>query len=284
MSGKEFVRKHSLLLYFLLTYIISWGGIILILGPAGFQIFSGEKILTEGFSKQVLFIWLVMLAGPTISSFLLTWSLDGKEGLKRLIASIVNVKVGIKWYAASLFLIPLVLLAILFLLSFNSPRFLPNFSIIFGVAIGFMSGFFEEIGWTGFALKKLQLKYIPLVSGISLGFIHTIWHLFADYLGSINFYNETYFLHFGLWIVGLVALRILIVWIYNSTKSLFLAQLTHASFTGSQIIFGPVVSGSETITYYSIFVFTLLIVSGAIVLKEKGMFMNKFVDKTSKDL
>ncbi|NYT14280.1 MAG: hypothetical protein GKC01_07220, partial [Candidatus Methanofastidiosa archaeon] len=67
-------------------------------------------------------------------------------------------------------------------------------------------------------------------------------------------------------------------------KSLFLAQLTHASFTGSQIIFGPVVSGSETITYYSIFVFTLLIVSGAIVLKEKGMFMNKFVDKTSKDL
>ncbi|NPV49747.1 MAG: hypothetical protein HPY60_00920 [Candidatus Methanofastidiosum sp.] len=284
MSGKEFVRKHSLLLYFLLTYIISWGGIILILGPAGFQIFSGEKILTEGFSKQVLFIWLVMLAGPTISSFLLTWSLDGKEGLKRLIASIGNVKVGIKWYAASLFLIPLVLLAILFLLSFNSPRFLPNFSIIFGVAIGFMSGFFEEIGWTGFALKKLQLKYIPLVSGISLGFIHTIWHLFADYLGSINFYNETYFLHFGLWIVGLVALRILIVWIYNSTKSLFLAQLTHASFTGSQIIFGPVVSGSETITYYSIFVFTLLIVSGAIVLKEKGMFMNKFVDKTSKDL
>ena len=272
MAMKEFMRDYSLLLYFLLTYLISWGGIILILGPSGFQIFSGEKVLTQGFSTQVLFIWLVMLAGPSFSSFFLTWIIDGKRGLKRLLAFILNFKVSAEWYAISLFLIPMVLLAVLFSLSVISPKFLPNYSIIFGVAIGFMSGFFEEIGWTGFALPRLQSKFTPLVSGISLGFIHTIWHFLADYLGSINFYNETYFFHFALWVVGLVALRILIVWIYNNTKSVFLAQLTHASFTGSQIIFGPVVSGTETITYYSLFTFTLLIITGLIVLKEKRFF------------
>jgi hypothetical protein len=96
-----------------------------------------------------------------------------------------------------------------------------------------------------------------------------MWHFPADYLGGIALYKDFYLLHFMLWIIALIAFRIIAVWIYNHTKSLSLAQLTHASFTGSQLIFGPSLSGTETIIWYSIFAFTLCIIAAIIILKDQ---------------
>ncbi len=274
MNIKSFIRLNSLVFYFILVYSISWTGIFLVLGPGGFQIFSGEKVLSQGLSAQLIFIWVSMLAGPAIACLLLTTLVDGKEGLKKLFLSIIHWKVHIKWYAAALLLIPAVLVTTLYALSFISPRFSPSFSLGLGMAIGLIGGFFEEVGWTGFALPRLQSKFTPLVAAIILGFIHTIWHFIADFLGGIAFYKEIYFLHFLLWIIALTAFRILVVWIYNQTQSVFLATLTHAGFTGSQLVFGPIVTGTETIVWYSVFTAALCTITAIIILKNKKMFFH----------
>jgi membrane protease YdiL (CAAX protease family) len=277
MNVKSFIRLNSLVFFFILAYSISWTGIFLALGPGGFQIFSGEKVLSQGLSAQLIFIWVSMLAGPTIACLLLTSLVDGKEGLKKLFLSIIHWKVHIKWYAAALLLIPAVLVTTLYALSFISPKFSPNFSLGMGMAIGLIGGFFEEVGWTGFALPRLQSKFTPFVSAIILGFIHTIWHFMADYLGGIAFYKEIYFLHFLLWIIALIAFRILAVWIYNQTHSLLLATLTHSGFTGSQLVFGPIVTGEETIVWYSVFMVALCTIAAIIILKNKRMFLHKSI-------
>jgi uncharacterized protein len=197
------------------------------------------------------------------------------ERVKKKFFSIIHWKVHIKWYAAALLIVPVALVTTLYALSFFSPKFSPSYSLGLGIVVGLIGGFFEEVGWTGFALPRLQSNYSPFFAGISLGFIHTIWHFMADYLGRIGFYKEIYFLHFLLWIIALIVFRILAVWIYNHTQSILLATLTHASFTGSQLIFSPIVSGAETIVWYSVFTVVLCIIAAIIVLKDKKMFFHK---------
>jgi len=212
---KKLLQKHVLITYFILAYFISWGGILLSFGPEGARIFQGENVLTEGFSRQLLFIWLAMLAGPSIAGILLTRLVDGKKGLQKLLASIVNWNVPIKWYAAALLLIPFTLLIVFYSLSLVALKFFPASLFGFGIIVGVVGGFFEEIGWTGLALPKLQQQYSSFKATIVLGVLHTFWHLLSDSLGSINLYKELYLLHFFLWILALTAFRLLAVWIYN---------------------------------------------------------------------
>jgi uncharacterized protein len=49
----------------------------------------------------------------------------------------------------------------------------------------------------------------------------------------------------------MTAMRVLIAWIYVNTKSVLLAQLMHASSTGSLVILSPplVTPGQETLWY-----------------------------------
>jgi membrane protease YdiL (CAAX protease family) len=257
---KNFVNRNSLLLFFLLAFAISWIGILLSFGQQGLHSIKGEEVLEGEFPRQLVLIWLCMLAGPSISGILLSVMTGGKKGLKQLLGSIAKWRVHIKWYCAAIPVFPALLLLVFITLSIISGKYFPSFLFVPGLAVGLIGGFFEEIGWTGFALPRLQSRFGFIKTGILLGVIHATWHFFADYLGSVDLYGELYFFHFFLWILALTALRFLIIWIHNHTGSLLLAQLTHASFTGSQVIFTPAgLKGGETNLWYSSFVLVLVV-------------------------
>jgi membrane protease YdiL (CAAX protease family) len=273
---KAFLKQHSLFGYFVLAYTIAWGGILVVNYYSGFQLFHGESVLSKGISGQLLLVWVVMLLGPCVAGLFFKRLVDGKEGLKKLFLSISRWKISLWWYAAALLIIPALLVPIIYSFVFISKNYSPGLMLTTGIVAGLIGGFFEEIGWTGFALPKLQSTYTPFVAGIMLGIIHTIWHLLADYLGGISFYNNLYVFHFLQWIVALTAFRLLAVWIYNHSKSLLLAQLTHASFTGSQLIFGPpAATHTEAVSWYGTFTVALCIVVSIIILNDKAMFFQK---------
>ena len=273
---KQFLKHHPLITFFILAYSLAWGGTLLINFSSGFSLFHGESVLSKGISGQLMFVWLVMLTAPAIAGVFLQRMLDGKEGVKRLFASIGRWKVSIRWYAAALLIIPVLLVPVIYSFVLVSKIYSPGLMVATGVGAGLIGGFFEEIGWTGFALPRLQLKYTPFAAGIILGIVHTFWHLLADYLGGISFYKDLYALHFFLWIVALTAFRLLAVWIYNCSGSLLLAQLAHASFTGSQLIFGPPgVTSAGAIAWYAVFAIALCVVVTFIVFKNKYFFFQK---------
>ena len=273
---KKLILKHSLTTYFFLAYFIAWGGILLSFGSDGIRVLQGGNVLAEGFSKQLFVMWLAMLAGPSVAGILLTLLLDGKGGLKNLISFQLTWKVNPVWYAAALLLIPLALSIIFYSFSFISPKFSPSFLLGFGIIVGLIGGFFEEVGWTGFALPKLQLHYSPFSAAIILGVIHTFWHLLADALGTYSLYQDLYILHFLLWLIALTAFRVIAVWIYNQSKSLLLAQLTHASFTGSQIILTPpTLNGPGNVVWYAAFAIALWVIVGVIIYFDDKVFFSK---------
>ncbi len=56
----------------------------------------------------------------------------------------------------------------------------------------------------------------------------------------------------------MTAMRALIAWIYTNTKSVALAQLMHASSTGSLVIFSPPgVTAAEETLWYAVYAATL---------------------------
>ena len=58
-ATKTFVMRHPVVTYFVLTFLISWGGILVVLGPGAF---TGATAPTEGLLPLV---YLAMFAGPT---------------------------------------------------------------------------------------------------------------------------------------------------------------------------------------------------------------------------
>ena len=64
-ASKTFVMRHPTVTYFGLTFLISWGGILMVLGPGAF---TGA---TEPIDVPLPFIYLAMLAGPTVAGLLL---------------------------------------------------------------------------------------------------------------------------------------------------------------------------------------------------------------------
>jgi membrane protease YdiL (CAAX protease family) len=266
---KKFINRHALLLFFIMAFTISWVGILLSFGQNGLHIFQGQDVLAGKYSSQLILIWLSMLAGPSISGIFLTATIGGKRGLKRLLRLLLKWEAHIKWYCAALLVFPTILLLIFSSLSFVSGRFYPAPILIPGLFVGLIGAFFEEIGWTGFATPGLLSRFSFIKTAVILGVIHSFWHLFADYLGGVDFYKTLYLVHFFLWIIALTALRFFIIWIYNQTGSLLLPILTHASFTGSQLILTPsTLNGAETMLWYAIFAVVLTILVLTIIIRK----------------
>ena len=261
MKIKAFVRRHAVSSYFVLAYLISWGGSFAAGGP---KFLRGEAMqLTD-----ILLMALPMMAGPSIAGIILTGIVDGESGLRDLFFRMRLWRVGARWYA-SLLIFPVLILAVLLTLTtLVSPDFAPNFFAL-GILMGLVAGFFEEIGWMGFAYPKIQLKYSALVAGIFLGLLHGNWHLVAGYLAESRTFGVYWLPRFlAMWIVAMTAMRILNVWVYANTKSVLMSQLIHASSTGFLIILGPspILPANETL-WFAVYAVVLWVPAAIVAVK-----------------
>lgn len=231
MTSKAFILRHPLLSYFGLTFILAWAGSFIVIGP---KFLRGDIIQFE----DVGFIGAVMLLAPFLVGGFLTYICDGKPGLRDLFSRMKIWRVGGRWYVALLIFPILILLVLLALTYLVSPAFLPNFFVA-GVFIGLIVGFLEETGWMGFAYPRMEGLHSALATALLLGFLHVLWHLAADYLGASGSQGAYWLPRFLAFCVAMIAMRVILVWVYANTKSLLLAQLMHASSTGFLLVLVP---------------------------------------------
>ena len=117
---KAFIKRHPVLIYFALTFAISWGGVLILGGP------DGMPATSEQFEKLWPIVFLAYFLGPSVASILLTGLVYGRAGLRELLSRLLRWRVGARWYAVALLTAPLLVTAILFALSLTSPVFLPG--------------------------------------------------------------------------------------------------------------------------------------------------------------
>lgn len=255
MRAKEYLRRYPLYSYFLMAFAISWGGSLVVAGP---PFLRGEEISTT----NVLLMLLFMLAGPSVAGILLTYIEDGKEGLHNLFRRLRHWNISIKWYGFALLIPPVIILITLYILSeLISPAFSPGFFVA-GIIYGLLAGYFEEIGWMGFAYHKMEETLDAFKTAILLGLIWGFWHFVAGFLGSFDTLGAYWLPNFlALWIIGMTAMRTLMVWIYENTQSILLCQLMHASSTGFLAVFSPTSSSpAQETLWFSTYAIVLWVV------------------------
>ncbi|NIO22758.1 MAG: CPBP family intramembrane metalloprotease [Candidatus Aenigmarchaeota archaeon] len=258
MGIQNFIKRHPVTVYFILTFLISWGILLLAIGGPG-----GVVSVNEQFETMLPMMILAVLAGPSIAGILLTGLFDGRTGLREFRSRLLKWRFGVRWYAVALLFAPFLFVVLLLVLSLLSPEFLPGIfaagdktsHLMMGLMTGLMAGIFEEIGWTGFATPRLRKRYGILATGLIVGIVWAAWHLLPAFWLGFASGNISGAISFFSYLIDpflfLVASRVLIVWVYDRTGgSLFAGMLMHVSLTASTRIFMPlVIAGAQLIIF-----------------------------------
>lgn len=257
--SKSLISRHPVLTYFALTFAISWGGALWSIGGAG-----GMRGTTPTSDPRFAYALMAMLAGPSVTGFLLTALVYGRAGLREYLSQLLRWRVGAKWYAVALLTAPVLMTATLLALSSTSSAFLPGIItsdrraslLLVSLGVGLSAGVFEEFGWTGFAIPTLRRRHNVPATGLIVGIGWSAWHLLPNVWSSRAASGELALSHFlaatalGVFIGYLTAFRILMVWVYERTQSLFVAILMHVSLTASLLILNPLgLSGAHLLAY-----------------------------------
>lgn len=252
--------RHPLSAYFAMTFAISWGGMLLAIGTA-----SGMHGTTPASDPRFAYAVMAMLAGPSVMGLVMTALVDGRSGLGDLASRLLTWRVGARWYAVALLTAPAVMTATLLTLSFISSAFRPGIFVsddkasllLVSLAVGVSAGVFEELGWTGFAIPALRRHRSVLATGVFVGIWWSAWHLLpniwsrqaaADDLAMSVYLLAT---AVGVFVGYLTALRVLMVWVYERTNSIFVAMLMHVSITASLLMLNPIEIAGAHLQVYS---------------------------------
>jgi uncharacterized protein len=243
---QAFIKRHPMLTYYALVFAISWGFILIVLGPGGF-------LGTTVTSRTQLFVGgPISLLGPSISGVLLTGLIYGKPGLRQLRSRLLKWRVGAGWYAIVLLTAPILTTISLLVLSVTPGIETAEDKVgmlLLGIALGFFSSpFFEELGWTGFATPELRKRHGILATGLIMGLLWGVWHfpIFSASAGSSGAIQPAIYLAVLLF-SWLIPYRVLMVWVYDHTKSLLLSILMHVLLIVDQFVLWPSDSTSAQI-------------------------------------
>ncbi|UCC58551.1 MAG: CPBP family intramembrane metalloprotease [Candidatus Bathyarchaeum sp.] len=260
MSEQSFIKRHSALIYFVLAFSISWIGVYAVIE----QKFWASSVIEI---SDLGIMAIAQLNGPFFAGILMTLLVNGKLGIKQLFSRMKKYKVAGRWYLPVL-IFPGLLLAVSLLLGILvSPELAPTFGV-FGLIGGPMAGLLEETGWMGFAYPKMKGKRSALGTAIYFGVFHGIWHIVADFLGNFNAFGGYWLPYFFGFCLHVVALRVLIVWVYENTGSVFLSILMHVSSTGFYgLLISTTMAPVNWVIFYNVYGVALCLVALIVALK-----------------
>ena len=261
----SFFRSHPVTSYFTLAFAISWAGVMAVIGSGLIPAPPAEA------QRLFPFVYLAMLAGPPAAGLSMTALTSGRTGLRDYFGRLINWRLDARWYAIALVTAPLTLALTLLVLAPWSREFLPSFRtsdprgplqagsafgfLTLAVLVGIGAGFFEELGWTGFAIPTLRSRFSVNATGVIVGLLWGAWHFLAIWWGSARAFGRAsvpLFMFVALFSF-LPPYRILMARVYDQTRSLLIAILMHASLTTWMIVFGPSAIGNGAIVYDLVF-------------------------------
>lgn len=245
MKNNLFTR-YPLPLFFLLTYPLSWWSV---------PIANGALIPH----------------GPALAAILVLAIGEGRQGLRKWWARVSQWRAG-WWYLIGPAIIAIYLLGALILNLLlgatitDSPK-LPAPAIWLQLLL--LGGLWEESGWTGYALPKLQERFNqhkngPLIATLILALFRALWHLPLLVRGTLPWFDV-----FGFSVI----FQLIITWLYNrsggSVPAVMLLHYTSNVLAGGIML--QVFSGSEKMTYWMLFTMCAGLIALLILWKEGAL-------------
>jgi membrane protease YdiL (CAAX protease family) len=219
-------------------------------------------------SSGITTIGLIILALPV--SFLPTWvvssAVSGPDNVRRMLNTLIKPRGNFVYYLIALLTFPFIqIVGTVITNIIHGQTWFPDVSQVMSLAytvfITFLSVLFysgginEEAGWRGFAQKRFQAKFSPLITVFLLWFLMVIWHMPND---IVQYQNGGYLL---VRIAIYPVVTILFSWIFNRTNGSILAvAIFHASMNSMNPLMGifPVTLASNIMLI--IFAITVVLV------------------------
>jgi uncharacterized protein len=224
------VKQHPLIAFFVLTYALTW-------------------LAWPMWASGLYPIAPVFSFGPFLAALVVLAITRGKSGVGGLLRRMVRWRVGLRWYAAALLIpagITLAAAVLNVLLGAQAPSsaelggwtgLLPLFLAV--LLIPGLGGAWEEPGWRGFALPRLQTGRSALLASLILGVLIAGWHLPLMFVGQVHYSD----------IVTIMGAVIIFNWVFNNANgSVLIIMLMHAmnnAISGS--FFFPMFSGADSV-------------------------------------
>lgn len=247
------MEKRKPIIYVLLSYGITWAcwiPAIIIAEKYGYQLPVPTRIdqtLGSGFENaqhafvSILFSFAVY--GPIIAAVVVTFLELGKQGVVDLLGRMAKWRISVKWY--------LVIIGVAVIISLI-PKLI---GMVFGITDGKLfvigslpiimimflrqvltSGIGEEPGWRGYLQPYLQSRYDINRSIWILGIIWAVWHYPFTIYYTLSGISGVPLIGIVITIlmsllgqtISLVGIAYIYAWVYNNTKSVFIAVLFHA--------------------------------------------------------
>lgn len=243
MNTKQtFFQKYELPLFLILTYFLSWWTVPLLNGQ-------------------------LLPHGPAFAAVIVLGITAGRQGLGNLWSRVTRWRIPLIWFVAG----PAILVG------YQAIGFVVNLllgaqvasppSISWGTFLELLlvGGLWEEPGWSGYLLPKMQARFGNrpnglLIAALVTGIFRTIWHL------PLFLYGHTPW--FGFFFI--FAFQLIVAWVfYRSGGSVLAVMLLHFvdNLTGSFMY--PVFTGAAWMSYYAMFTTLASLVALVIVLKSQ---------------
>lgn len=216
-------------LFFLLVFAFSWS----IWAPI---VFAGDDLSTLHHVAIG-----IGAAGPSVAGVLCTARDEGRRGVRKLFASLVDWRLAARWYALCLggpLAVALAAVGLHRLAVGDDATFHLEMSTVLLSAPLLVVGLFigplqEELGWRGYALPRLVDRWGGVPAALVLGVPWACWHLplYAMDAGGQERAPLVAFL------ISVVALSVLYAWFWTATGgSLVVALLLHSATNAAGVV------------------------------------------------
>jgi hypothetical protein len=209
------VRRHPLIAFFVLAYLLTWWIYPLLRFSPLLGIFG--------------------LFGPALAAIIMAAVTGGKPGVKALLSRVVRWRVGLPWYLIALGLPTVLSIATAglgYLLGASESIQVGALTVLELVLFVLVVG--EELGWRGYALPLLLEKRSAVTASLILGALWGLWHLPTFLVPG----TPQYGLPLTAFVLLTIEYSILMTWVFLHTLgSVLIATLFHGAINLSQGIF-----------------------------------------------
>ena len=228
-----------------LSYLIFWGPIALL------KIRTANLVEGKLYNLTAFIFFVIGGFVPSIVGIVLTKIYDNKSGLKNLLKSAIDFKIG---YQVFLIIVTYPVIAgtlqlIIYSLlggSFDYSQFIKQLpSILPLIILGPLS---EEFGWRGFLQKRVNNEFSPIPGTLVIGITWSLWHLPLFYMLGTS--QHDFNMPFIPFMISVTFSSFIYTFVYiKSNGSVFSALLLHWVGTYIMQVIGSQVARSETYNY-----------------------------------
>jgi membrane protease YdiL (CAAX protease family) len=221
--------------FFVLSYAVTWTCFISVATlaiPAGTPL-GALLVLLGAFAPGMVALWLTVRA-------------EGRPGARALLGRILRWRVAARWYLFAVGYIAAIKLTVALVHRAAIgvwPRFgnEPWYLILGAIVVSTPVQAGEEMGWRGYVLPRLAVRFGLARASILLGVIWACWHLPQFFIPESDTYGQSFFI----FVLQVTALSVAMAWLYAHTNgSLLLVMLMHAAVNNSKDIVPSAVPGA----------------------------------------